>query len=53
VDQAEEETAIDFFPDLPDDVEEALESKLELDRWFGCGALSAKSESEKAAPPDK
>ncbi len=33
VDRVEELTGIDFYAGLPDDVEERLESSLELDRW--------------------
>lgn len=33
VDRVEELTGIDFYAGLPDDVEEWLESSLELDRW--------------------
>lgn len=34
VDAVEEITGIDFFPELPDDIEEALESSVDLDMWF-------------------
>jgi len=34
VDKVEEETGLDFFPQLPDNVEEQLESRIELDKWF-------------------
>ncbi len=34
VDEVEEVTGIDFFPELPASVEEQLESKIELEKWF-------------------
>jgi endonuclease G, mitochondrial len=34
VDEAEEATHIDFFPGLPDGVEEAVESRMDLEKWF-------------------
>ncbi len=34
VDEVEEVTGLDFFPDLPAAGEELLESKIELDKWF-------------------
>jgi len=34
VDKVEEETGLDFFPQLPDNIEEQLESRIELDKWF-------------------
>lgn len=37
VDRVEELTGIDFYAGLPDDVEERLESSLELDRWWFSG----------------
>jgi endonuclease G len=36
VDIVEEETGLDFFPQLPDSIEELLESRLELSKWFSC-----------------
>lgn len=33
VDKAEEITGIDFFPDLPDEVENRLEAELDLKKW--------------------
>lgn len=34
VDKAEEITGLDFFPELPDSIENKIESKIELDKWF-------------------
>ena len=33
IDQVERITGMDFFPSLPDDIEEEIESKLDLDQW--------------------
>lgn len=33
IDQVERITGIDFFPALPDDIEEVIESKLDMDLW--------------------
>ena len=33
IDQIERITGMDFFPNLPDDMEEVIESKLDLDQW--------------------
>ena len=33
IDQVERITGMDFFPALPDDIEEEIESKLDLDQW--------------------
>ena len=33
IDQIERITGIDFFPILPDDLENEIESKLEMDLW--------------------
>ncbi|MCU0446750.1 MAG: DNA/RNA non-specific endonuclease [Microscillaceae bacterium] len=34
IDELEKLTGIDFFPQLPDDLEESLESQVKLDQWF-------------------
>ena len=33
IDELEEKTGIDFFCNLPDDIEEQVESTLELNKW--------------------
>ena len=33
IDQVERITGIDFFPILPDDLEDEIESKLDMDLW--------------------
>ncbi len=35
IDEVESITGIDFFPQLPDDVEERIESSCNLDDWYG------------------
>jgi endonuclease G len=47
VDQVESVTGIDFFPQLPDDLENQLESKVETRGWFP-GAGTTKEETQPA-----
>ena len=34
IDEAEEITGLDFFPELPDEIETSTEAKLNIDHWF-------------------
>jgi endonuclease G len=34
IDEVEKETGLDFFPMLPDDMEQKLESSLTISDWF-------------------
>ncbi len=47
VDQVEEVTGIDFFPQLPDDLEDQLESQVETRGWFP-GTGTPKEETQPA-----
>jgi endonuclease G len=35
IDEIEKETGLDFFPQLPDDMEKTLEGSLDVKQWFG------------------
>jgi endonuclease G len=35
IDEIEKETGLDFFPQLPDDMEKTLEGSLNVKQWFG------------------
>lgn len=52
VDKVEEETGLDFFPRLPDNVEEQLESRMELDKWFTGSEPAHVSDQKAAARPN-
>jgi endonuclease G, mitochondrial len=38
IDEIEKETGLDFFPQLPDDMEKTLEGSLDVKMWFSRGS---------------